>query len=104
MARTVKCPEIRCSDTIEELFLWKGCGETVVSDIVGQVGVSQGAFYHYYKSKGDTLDAITSRWIEEIRAGIGDISSRDGSDAIEKTPGAKPGDIHEYAIKMEGSR
>ena len=49
--------------------------------------MAQGTFYHYFKSKDEVLSAITDRWIEEIRAGIEDITSKDGSDAIDKILG-----------------
>ena len=90
MTRTVKDPETRRSELIdaaEELFLENGYEETAVSDIVRNAGVAQGTFYHYFKSKDEVLSAITDRWIEEIRAGMEDISSGDGSDAIEKILG-----------------
>ena len=87
MSRTVKDPETRRSeliDTAEELFLENGYEETTVSEIVRNAGVAQGTFYHYFKSKDEVLNAITDRWIEEIRAGMEDIASRDDSDVIEK--------------------
>ncbi|MCK5109094.1 MAG: TetR/AcrR family transcriptional regulator [Methanosarcinales archaeon] len=90
MTRTVKDPETRRSeliDTAEELFLENGYDETAVSEIVRNAGVAQGTFYHYFRSKDDVLSAITDRWIEEIRAEIEDIASRDGSDAIDKILG-----------------
>ena len=90
MTRTVKDPETRRSeliDTAEELFLENGYDETAVSEIVRNAGVAQGTFYHYFKSKDEVLSAITDRWIEEIRAGMEDIASRDGSDAIDKILG-----------------
>jgi len=90
MTRTVKDPETRRSeliDTAEELFLENGYDETAVSEIVRNAGVAQGTFYHYFKSKDEVLSAITDRWIEEIRAGMEDIASGDGSDAIDKILG-----------------
>ncbi len=90
MTRTVKDPETRRSeliDTAEALFLKNGYEGTPVSEIVRNAGVAQGTFYHYFKSKDDVLSAITDRWIEEIRAGIEDIASRDDSDAIDKILG-----------------
>jgi AcrR family transcriptional regulator len=90
MTRTVKDPETRRSeliDTAEELFLENGYEETTVSKIVRNAGVAQGTFYHYFKSKDEVLSAITDRWIEEIRAGIEDIASRDDLNAIENILG-----------------
>ncbi|KAF5412780.1 MAG: TetR/AcrR family transcriptional regulator [Euryarchaeota archaeon] len=90
MTRTVMDPETRRSeliDTAEKLFLENGYEGTTVSEIVRNAGVAQGTFYHYFKSKDEVLSAITDRWIEEIRAGIEDIASRDDSDAIDKILG-----------------
>ncbi len=90
MTRTVKDPETRRSeliDTAEELFVENGYEEITVSDIVRKVGVAQGTFYHYFKSKDEVLNAITDRWIEEIRAGMEDIASRDDLNAIENILG-----------------
>ncbi len=90
MTRTVKDPETRRSELIdaaEGLFLANGYEETAVSDIVGKIGVAQGTFYHYFKSKDRVLDAITDRWIEEIKEGVAGIASGDDSDAIEKIIG-----------------
>ena len=87
ITRTVKDPEIRRSELIdaaEELFLANGYEETTVSDIVRKIGVAQGTFYHYFKSKDGALDAITDRWIEEIKEGVAGIASGDDLDAIEK--------------------
>ncbi len=87
MTRTVKDPETRRSeliDTAEGLFLKNGYEDTTVSKIVRNSGVAQGTFYHYFKSKGEVLDAIIDRWIEEIRAGMEGIASRGDSDVIEK--------------------
>jgi len=90
VSRTVKDPETRRSeliDTAEELFLENGYEETTVSNIVRKVGVAQGTFYHYFKSKDEVLNAIIDRWIEEIRAGMEDIASRDDLNAIENILG-----------------
>jgi AcrR family transcriptional regulator len=90
MTRTVKDPETRRSELIdaaEELFLANGYEDTTVSDIVRKIGVAHGTFYHYFKSKDGVLDAITDRWIEEIKEGVAGIASRDDSDAIEKIIG-----------------
>ncbi|PXF57436.1 MAG: hypothetical protein C4B59_15210 [Candidatus Methanogaster sp.] len=87
MTRTVKDPETRRGELIdaaEELFLANGYEETTVADIVRKIGVAQGTFYHYFKSKDEVLDAITDRWIEEIKEGVAGIASGDDSDSIEK--------------------
>ena len=87
MARIVKDPEIRRSEIIdiaEELFLRSGYNETAVSDIVKRVGVSQGTFYYYFKSKEDILNAIIERYIDDIKVGVKAIAAKDDINAIEK--------------------
>lgn len=87
MARTVKNPDERRSEIIdisEELFLEKGYEQTAVSDIVKRIGVAQGTFYYYFKSKSEVLDAIIARYIEEIKAGVKDIAFREDLGAMEK--------------------
>jgi len=90
MSRTVKNPDERRSEIIdiaEELFLEKGYEQTAVSDIVKKVGVAQGTFYYYFKSKGEVLNAVIDRHIEEIRVGLETIAARDDLSAIEKIVG-----------------
>ncbi len=87
MARIVKDPEIRRNEIIdiaEELFLKSGYNETAVSDIVKRVGVSQGTFYYYFKSKEDILNAIIERYIDDIKVGVEAIAAKDDINAIEK--------------------
>ncbi|MHC1574463.1 MAG: TetR/AcrR family transcriptional regulator [Candidatus Methanogasteraceae archaeon] len=74
-------------DAAEKLLLTNGYEETTVSDIVRKIGVAQGTFYHYFKSKEVVLDAIADRWIEEIKEGVAGIASGGDSDAIEKIIG-----------------
>jgi AcrR family transcriptional regulator len=67
MARITKDPAERANEIIavaEELFLSKGFTATAVSDIVGKIGVAQGLFYYYFKSKEEVLDAIVERYAE----------------------------------------
>ncbi len=87
MARIVKDPETRRTEIIdiaEELFLRSGYNETAVSDIVKKVGVSQGTFYYYFKSKEDILNAIIERYIDDIKVGVKAIAAKDDINAIEK--------------------
>ncbi len=69
MKRTVKKPFDRkheILDAAQKLFLKKGFQETSVSQIVRQVGVAQGTFYYYYKTKDEIMDAIIDRYIDKI--------------------------------------
>ena len=87
ITRTVKDPETRRNELIgaaEELFLANGYEGTTVANIVRKIGVAQGTFYHYFRSKEGVLDAIIDRCIDEITEEVEGIASRDDSDAIEK--------------------
>ena len=87
MARIVKDPEIRRNEIIdiaEELFLKSGYNETAVSDIVKRVGVSQGTFYYYFKSKEEILNVIIERYIDDTKVGVEAIAAKDDINAIEK--------------------
>lgn len=47
--------------TAQALFTQHGYEETTISAIIQAVGVSKGAFYHYFSSKEELLDAIGQR-------------------------------------------
>lgn len=53
-------------DTAEQLFNARGYEQTTVSDIVKQVGVAQGLFYYYFKSKEEVLEAIAERYATQF--------------------------------------
>lgn len=66
MARVSKQPEERRQELIEAaqaLFLSQGYERTAVNDIVKQVGVAQGLFYYYFKSKKDIFIAVIDQYI-----------------------------------------
>jgi AcrR family transcriptional regulator len=70
-----KDPEVRKAEIFEaalRLFNEKGYDATAISDIVKDVGVSQGAFYWYFTSKEDILeeaaDVLAARMYEEFEA------------------------------------
>jgi AcrR family transcriptional regulator len=75
MARTPQDPQIRITeilDATEHLFSVKGYRGTTISDIAKKMGVAQGMFYYYFKSKEEILEALfnrhTSSLISEIKA------------------------------------
>jgi len=68
MVRITKDREIRKLELIETalaLFRENGCEQTSVSDIVKKVGVAQGTFYYYFKSKDDILSAVIDHYLRE---------------------------------------
>lgn len=48
-------------DAAQRLFMERGYDETPISAIIDAVGVSKGAFYHYFSSKEELLDALAER-------------------------------------------
>lgn len=69
MPRITKDPQIRMAeilDVTERLFNVMGYQATQVSDIVKSIGVSQGTFYYYFKSKEEVLEALIRRQVTII--------------------------------------
>ena len=52
-------------DTAAELFIRNGYDGTTVQQVIDQLQVSKGAFYHYFSSKEDLLDAVAERLTRE---------------------------------------
>lgn len=74
MTRISKPPEERRQELIETaktLFLAQGYEQTTVGDIVRQIGVAQGLFYYYFRSKRDIFLAVIDQFIE---ARIGELA------------------------------
>jgi AcrR family transcriptional regulator len=73
MKRTVKDPVERRKELIdaaESLFAKKGYEDTAVSDIVKEIKVGQGTFYHYFKSKEEVLEAVAEKIVAPIAENI----------------------------------
>lgn len=86
-ARTVKDPEERRTEIIEAarvLFAEKGYEATSVSDIVKRVGVAQGTFYWYFKSKEDIFHEIAHVYASDRMKDIALIVQRDDLTAVDK--------------------
>ncbi len=69
MTRITKKPEERRNEilnTAQRLFIENGYLETSVSEIVKEIGVAQGTFYYYFKTKEEVINAIIDRYIDEI--------------------------------------
>ena len=48
-------------DTAERLFAGKGYEQCSVNDILTEIGIAKGTFYHYFKSKEEVLDAVIGK-------------------------------------------
>ncbi len=69
MMRISKSPQERKTEIIEaalELFLENGYEGTSVSMIVSRVGVAQGLFYYYFKSKEDVFQSAMEHYTDHL--------------------------------------
>lgn len=55
-------------DAAEQLFRTKGYEDTTIQDILDALDASRGAFYHYFGSKGELLEAVTDRIVGDALA------------------------------------
>jgi AcrR family transcriptional regulator len=53
-------------DAAERLFVLKGYEATTVNDILKEVQIGKGTFYHYFKSKEDVMDGVVKRLVNQI--------------------------------------
>lgn len=84
MTRIVKAPEERKQELIEvaeRIFIEKGYEDTAVSDIVREINVGQGTFYHYFRSKEDILAAVAEKQVAPLAEEIGRIAKSDAHPA-----------------------
>lgn len=87
MARITKERDERMNeilDVAESLFKSKGFEKTTVSDVVKSMGVAQGTFYHYFKSKDEILNVIMERTTKSVVNKAESIENEKGLDAKEK--------------------
>jgi len=87
MARVVKTPDERRSELIaaaKRLFYEKGYKRTSVNDIVAEVGVAKGTFYHYFDSKTAVLEAVVGEIVAQTMAILQAIVSDPSLSAISK--------------------
>lgn len=71
-------------DTAQRLFATKGYDKCTINDILNEIGIAKGTFYHYFKSKEEVLDAIIDRGTQMIKAGLNKVVSNDKLNSFEK--------------------
>jgi AcrR family transcriptional regulator len=85
--RITKDPEVRRNelmDAAEQLFVEKGYEHTSASDIIRKVGVAQGTFYYYFKSKDEILNAVIDRYVERYMEFVESIAADGRMNALQK--------------------
>lgn len=68
MLRAMKEPSVRRKeilDAAQMLVYTKGYEQMTIQDILDKLGISKGAFYHYFNSKQALLEALIERLAEE---------------------------------------
>ena len=70
-------------DIAEELFAELGYENTSIDRLISSLGVSKGAFYHYFQSKSDLLDSVLDRMLLRAESQLTEII-RSQTSAIEK--------------------
>jgi AcrR family transcriptional regulator len=71
MARTVNEDEYTARrneilDATQRLLYTKGYNQIAIQDILDELNISKGAFYHYFDSKGAMLEALAERMIDQV--------------------------------------
>lgn len=67
-----------------DLFNKKGYDRTTIKDIIDAVGVSKGAFYHYFDCKEDIVTAIAREYSSRAIGIIKEVAQREDLNALEK--------------------
>ena len=70
MARTIKINEYaerrnEIIDAAQQLIYTKGYENMSIQDILDHSQISKGAFYHYFDTKKDLIDALLIRMVDE---------------------------------------
>jgi AcrR family transcriptional regulator len=80
MARPPKNHQIRINEILDAaatLFYSRGYHQTMISDIVGKIGMAQGSFYYYFKSKEEIVEALIKRHLSGFLDEIAVIAASD---------------------------
>lgn len=92
MPRTVNLDEREAKrseilDAAHRLVLAKGYERMTIQDILAELRMSSGAFYHYFASKPDVLDALVERIKQESAAPLARIVRDPDLTAVDKLRG-----------------
>jgi AcrR family transcriptional regulator len=65
----------------------KGYEQVSIQDVLDEVGASRGAFYHYFSSKTDLLEAVVTRIVDTALASVAPVLDDPALDAAAKLEG-----------------
>ncbi|RQD71822.1 MAG: TetR/AcrR family transcriptional regulator [Tindallia sp. MSAO_Bac2] len=71
-------------ETALKLFNEKGYEKTTINDIIKAMGVSKGAFYHYFASKEDVIEQISDNYAQRVLGMTSQLADRKDMKAVEK--------------------
>ena len=74
-------------DVAQRLIQTKGYDAFSIQDVLDEVGASKGAFYHYFGSKGDLLEAMVERMADGVEAGWEEVLTRADLSALGRLEG-----------------
>ncbi len=75
-------------DVAQRLIQTRGYEGFSIQDVLDELDASKGAFYHYFESKGDLLEAVIDRMADGVALGWADLMARPGLSATERLEGA----------------
>ena len=89
MARTVNVAERAARrdeilDAAQRLILSVGYERLTVQDILNDLQISKGAFYHYFDSKPAVIDALTTRLVSDSERALAPIAESPELGAVKK--------------------
>jgi AcrR family transcriptional regulator len=89
VARTVNVAEHAARrggilDAAQRLILSTGYERLTVQDILDDLQISKGAFYHYFDSKPSVIEALTTRLVSESEQALAPIVENPAMGAVEK--------------------
>lgn len=87
MTRIIKAPDVRRNEILDVargLFYQKGYEQTSIQDIIAEIGIAKGTFYHYFGSKLDLLDAIIEQMMAHILQQLQPLVADEQLSALEK--------------------
>jgi AcrR family transcriptional regulator len=71
-------------DAGQRLIQTKGYEQLSIQELLDEVGASKGAFYHYFGSKADLLEAVVERMADAVEATWAEPMSRPGLSAQQR--------------------
>ena len=74
-------------DAAQRLMQAKGYEQMSIQDVLGEVGASRGAFYHYFDSKTALLEAVVTRIVDAALASVTPLVEDPAVDALAKLEG-----------------